>query len=100
MALYFIRISDTLLKVIFPYSAIKNEAVLPFTTTWMDLGGIMLSEISQTEIQILCDFTYMVHLKKRKNPNSEKEVRLVVTRGRGWGRGDWRKVEKGRNFQS
>ena len=25
----------------------KNE--LPFATTWMDLGGIMLSEISQSE---------------------------------------------------
>ena len=26
----------------------KNE-ILPFVTTWMDLKGIMLSEISQTE---------------------------------------------------
>ena len=30
------------------YSAIKNE-ILPFVATWMDLEGIMLSEISQTE---------------------------------------------------
>ena len=30
------------------YSAIKNE-ILPFATTWMDLEGIMLSEISQIE---------------------------------------------------
>ena len=29
------------------YSAIKNE-ILPFATTWMDLKGIMLSEVSQT----------------------------------------------------
>ena len=27
----------------------KNE-ILPFVTTWMDLGGIMLSEISQRNI--------------------------------------------------
>ena len=30
------------------YSAIKYE-ILPFATTWMDLKGIMLNEISQTE---------------------------------------------------
>ena len=30
------------------YSAIKNE-FLPFATTWMELEGIMLSEISQSE---------------------------------------------------
>ena len=26
----------------------KNE-ILPFSTTWMDLGSIMLNEVSQTE---------------------------------------------------
>ena len=31
------------------YSAIKKNEILPFTATWMDLEGIMLSEISQTE---------------------------------------------------
>ena len=31
------------------YSAIKKNENLPFVTTWMDLEGIMLSEISQTE---------------------------------------------------
>ena len=29
------------------YSAIKKNKILPFATTWMDLEGIMLSEISQ-----------------------------------------------------
>ena len=28
------------------YSAIKKNEILPFATTWMDLKGIMLSEIS------------------------------------------------------
>ena len=31
------------------YSAIKKNGILPFAATWMDLEGIMLSEISQTE---------------------------------------------------
>ena len=28
----------------------KKDEILPFATTWMDLEGIMLSEISQTKI--------------------------------------------------
>ena len=31
------------------YSAIKKNEILPFATTWMELEGIMLSDISQSE---------------------------------------------------
>ena len=31
------------------YPAIKNNKILSFATTWMELECIMLSEISQTE---------------------------------------------------
>ena len=31
------------------YSAIKKNEILPFATTWMELEGIMLSEISKSE---------------------------------------------------
>ena len=31
------------------YSAIKKNEIMPFTTTWMDLEGILLSEMSQAE---------------------------------------------------
>ena len=31
------------------YSAIRNKQILPFGTTWMELEGIMLSEISWAE---------------------------------------------------
>ena len=31
------------------YSAVKKKEILPFVATWMDLEGIMLSEISQAE---------------------------------------------------
>ena len=41
------------------YSAIKRNEIELFVATWMDLEGIMLSEINQRERQISCDFTYM-----------------------------------------
>uniref|UniRef100_A0A667HME4 Uncharacterized protein n=1 Tax=Lynx canadensis TaxID=61383 RepID=A0A667HME4_LYNCA len=31
------------------YLAIRKNEILPFATTWMELEGIMLSEISQSE---------------------------------------------------
>ena len=31
------------------YSAIRRKQILPFATTWMELEGIMLREISQAE---------------------------------------------------
>lgn len=31
------------------YSVIENNKILPFATTWMELKGIMLSEMSQTQ---------------------------------------------------
>ena len=36
------------------YLAIKKNEILPSATTWMDLEGIMLSEISQTEKDKYC----------------------------------------------
>ena len=36
------------------YSTIKRNETLPFATAWMDLEGIMLSEISQTEKDTYC----------------------------------------------
>ena len=40
-------------------SAIIENKILPFVTIRMDPEGVMLSEISQTERQVLDDFTYM-----------------------------------------
>ena len=31
------------------YSAIKKKEILPFVTRWMDLEGIILSEVNQRE---------------------------------------------------
>lgn len=42
------------------YAAIKKNETLPFVTTWMDLQGMTLSEISQTEKpNAVFDFIYM-----------------------------------------
>ena len=50
----------------------RETGILPFVTTWMDLQGIMLHEISQTERQILYDFTYMWYLKYKRNNKHNK----------------------------
>ena len=44
------------------YSAIKKSEIMPFTSTWMDLEIIILSEISQRQISY--DIAYMWNLKK------------------------------------
>ena len=50
---------------------------MPFVTTWMDLEGIMLSEISQTEKdKIPYDFTYVWNPKtKQMNKHNRKSHR-------------------------
>ena len=35
------------------YLAIKKNEMLPFATTWMELEGIILSEISQRKTKII-----------------------------------------------
>ena len=47
-------------------SAIKNKnEVLPFVTTWMDSGGIVLSEISQTEKEKYC-IRYLLYVESKR----------------------------------
>ena len=45
------------------HSVLRNNEILPFATTWMDLEGIMLNEIRQ----ILYDITYIWNLKNKTN---------------------------------
>ena len=49
---------EAVMCVYINYSAIKNE-ILPFATTWMDLEGIRLSEISQTKTNTVCYHLYV-----------------------------------------
>ena len=48
------------------YSAIEKNEILPFAATWMDLEGIMLSEISQTKTNALC---YHLYVESKKQTN-------------------------------
>ena len=48
------------------YSALKTTEILPFATTWMDLEGIMLSEISHGGNKVLYISTYMWNLTNKK----------------------------------
>ena len=50
------------------HSAIKQKAILTHATTWMDLEGIMLSEISQTKQRKyhVISLTYGYKLEKQK----------------------------------
>ena len=40
------------------YSAIKKNEILTFAATWMDLEGIMLSEINQMEKDKYCMISF------------------------------------------
>ena len=60
------------------YSAIKNNEILPFMTTWKDPEGIMLSEISQRKTT-LYDLAYMWNLKKTKQNKTKTSSLLQKT---------------------
>ena len=42
------------------YSAIEKNEILPFAAIWMELEGIMLSEISQKEKDKYCLILLMI----------------------------------------
>ena len=46
------------------YLAMRKNEILPFATTWMELEGIMLSEISQSEKDRCHIFSLICGLRK------------------------------------
>ena len=63
------------------YSAIAKKDILPFATTWMDLEGMMLSEISQSEEDKYHMISLMWSLRnttngQRKKTNQETNSQL------------------------
>ena len=56
----------------------KNEKILPFATTWMDLEGIMLGEIRQVEEDKFCFHLYM-NSKKIKHTTEYNKTQIQGT---------------------
>ena len=48
------------------YTVIKDET-LPFLTTWVDLEGIILNEINETEKDKYCRISHMGDIKTKIN---------------------------------
>ena len=72
----------------------KKEWNLPFTTTWMELEGIRLSELSQTEKEMLYDLSYRSNLRQTRNkaPANSQIQRTdwwSPEAGRGWKKMVW-----------
>ena len=63
------------------YSSIKKEQNFAICT---NKDGLMLSEINQTERQILSDITYMWSLKNMTNVSITKEADLQIYRTNEW----------------
>ena len=55
--------------------AIKKNEILPFAKTWMELEGIMLSEIR--ERQMSYDFTHMKNLRYKTDGQKGREAKMI-----------------------
>ena len=75
----------------------KKKEILPLATTWMELEGIMLSEISQINTNIVWYHLYMESKKKKRNSYKQRKTG-DCQRGE-WSMGDWVRWSKSANFQ-
>ena len=57
------------------YLAVKKNEILPFATPWMELEGIMLSEIR--ERQKSYDFTHMRTLRDKTDEHKGRETKII-----------------------
>ena len=73
------------------YPAVKNNEILPFATTWIELEGIMQNVISQRKISTVWYHLYVEILKYSKlvNMTKKKSRRRYreQTSGYQWGEG-------------
>ena len=75
----------------------KKDEIMPFTTTWMDLEIIILSEVSQTEEDKYHMISLICGILKKKDTNEliyrtetdsqTSKTNLWLPEGKGWGEG-------------
>ena len=61
------------------YYSVRKKQILPFAKTWVDLEGIMLSEVIQTEKGKYYIFPLVGAIYKTQL--IEIEIRMLVSRG-------------------
>ena len=61
------------------YLAMRKDELLPFATTWMELEGIMLSELSQSEKDTYHVFTLMWILRNLTEDHGGREGEKIVS---------------------
>ena len=54
------------------YSSIKENEIMSFAATWMELEGIILSEISQTEKDKYCMISPICGIYKKQTKTNKK----------------------------
>ena len=61
------------------YSAVKNNEMMPFAATWMDLEIVILIEVSQRKTNIIWYHLYVESKKKGTNEHIYKtEIELQM----------------------
>ena len=84
------------------YSPIKKNENLTFATTWMDLEGSTLSEISQTEKDKYSMLSLIRRILKQTSEYNTKETNSQIQRTNEWlpvGRGKSKGQDRGRGLR-
>jgi len=66
-----LRINGLCINTMDYYSAIKNNEIMPFTATWMDLKTVITSEVSQTEKEKQHTASHIWNLNYKRNYTNE-----------------------------